>query len=627
MASCQTTRWVSSAPYAKLTVTQTGSTDTAVTLSWTLQYISDYEAHTNGVGRAYTVKIGGTTVKTGTYNINNVTGTKTVASGTHTINKTTSAQTVAFSVSFEFSLTWNGVYGGTKSASSSISVAAKTSYKVSYNANGGSGAPSAQTKWHGTALTLSSTKPTRTGYAFQGWATSSSGSVAYAAGASYTANATVTLYAVWKANTYSVKYNANGGSGAPAAQTKTYGVTLKLSTTVPTRTNYTFLGWSTSASATSATYAAGANYTANAAVTLYAVWKLAYTPPKISNVYVARCTSDGVPSDTGTHLAVEFDWSTFYAVSSITITWESPKSSLKSTTVSQSGTSGSVGGVIGDGVIANDQTYTVVITVKDSGGSTPITRTVAGAKFAIDFLKGGKGAAMNKPAELEGVFDIAFQTRHYGGLLPMVLPPETDLNDILTPNTYVGENTSNYNYVNCPLEEGTFTLEVTSGGEDGQIRQVLTRCHKKVPITYERWYYASSWGEWLTTRYGDSKILWGADKSSGMYMTAGHTATLTENVLDQDHGIVLVFSYYNSASDTNYGWQSFFIPKAMVTLSGSGHTFMLTNRQFGYVGTKYLYINNASIGGHADNSLTGTASSSGITYTNNKFVLRYVFGV
>lgn len=71
-------------------------------------------------------------------------------------------------------------------------------YPVTYNANGGEGAPAAQTKAHGEALTLSATVPTRIGYTFEGWATSVSGEVAYAAGASYTTNAALNLYAVWK---------------------------------------------------------------------------------------------------------------------------------------------------------------------------------------------------------------------------------------------------------------------------------------------------------------------------------------------------------------------------------------------------------------------------------------------
>ena len=147
-------------------------------------------------------------------------------------------------------------------------------YSVTYNANGGSGAPSAQTKTYGVSLTLSNTKPTRTGYTFQNWNTKSDGSgTSYAAGASYTGNAALTLYAIWKVNTYTVTYNANGGGGAPSAQKKTYGVSLTLSSTKPTWTGYTFLGWATSASATTAEYQPGWSYTNNANVTLYAIWK------------------------------------------------------------------------------------------------------------------------------------------------------------------------------------------------------------------------------------------------------------------------------------------------------------------------------------------------------------------
>lgn len=185
--------------------------------------------------------------------------------------------------------------GGITYASMSFTVPALTSYKVSYNANGGSGAPSAQTKYYGKTLTLSSTKPTRTGYIFKGWATSASGSVAYASGASYTANAAVTLYAVWQKITYTVSYNANGGTGAPNSQTKTYGVNLTLSTTKPTRASYvdengstvsyTFKGWATSSSSSTVAYKAGATYTANASITLYAVWTVTTTVMTYDIVY------------------------------------------------------------------------------------------------------------------------------------------------------------------------------------------------------------------------------------------------------------------------------------------------------------------------------------------------------
>ncbi len=117
-------------------------------------------------------------------------------------------------------------------------------YTVSYNANGGSGAPSSQTKIKDTTLKLSTQKPSRSGYTFLGWATSSSATSAqYQPGGSYTNNSSVTLYAVWKAQTYTISYDANGGYGAPSSQTKTHGVNLTLSSTVPYKSGYEFKGW------------------------------------------------------------------------------------------------------------------------------------------------------------------------------------------------------------------------------------------------------------------------------------------------------------------------------------------------------------------------------------------------
>lgn len=150
-------------------------------------------------------------------------------------------------------------------------------YTVNYNANGGSGAPAAQTKTKDVTLTLSGTKPTRTGYTFAGWNTKANGSgQTYSAAGAYTANATVTLYAQWTSNisTYTINYNANGGSGAPSAQTKTTGKQVTLSKTKPTRTGYTFQNWNTKADGTGTSYAAGANYSADANVTLYAQWAI-----------------------------------------------------------------------------------------------------------------------------------------------------------------------------------------------------------------------------------------------------------------------------------------------------------------------------------------------------------------
>ncbi len=81
---------------------------------------------------------------------------------------------------------------------------------------------------------------------------------------------------VKKSNAYNMKYqvtyNANGGTGTPAEQAKIHGTNLTLSSTIPTKQNYRFLGWSTNSTATTAMYQAGGSYSTDVATTLYAVW-------------------------------------------------------------------------------------------------------------------------------------------------------------------------------------------------------------------------------------------------------------------------------------------------------------------------------------------------------------------
>ncbi len=71
---------------------------------------------------------------------------------------------------------------------------------------------------------------------------------------------------------YSIKYNANGGYGAPAEQIKYYKGDLKLSDEKPSRLGYIFEGWAATSIALSVTYNAGKTYSADESITLYAVW-------------------------------------------------------------------------------------------------------------------------------------------------------------------------------------------------------------------------------------------------------------------------------------------------------------------------------------------------------------------
>lgn len=600
------------------TITRTSATQ------YTVKINASWETYYNGAKTNYgmTASSGGGSVSLNTFGTKASSGSGSFT-GTYSISGNGSA-TKTVTVTFKNYNTDNG-NSATKTVSFTVTVPAWTSYKISYNANGGSGAPSNQTKWKDQTLTLSSTKPTRTGYTFLGWSTSSSAtSATYSAGGSYTANSAATLYAVWKANTYTVKFNANGGTGAPGNQTKTYGKTLTLSSTVPTRTNYNFKGWGTSASATTVAYAAGGNYTANAAITLYAVWELAYIKPRITDVSVVRCDSSGTATDEGQNGLVSFNWACDKDVSSITIAWKLTSSSTwDSSTVSASGTSGAVSQVIGSDDLSIENTYDIRITVTDSGGSTYSNSSLTSMKFVIDFKSGGTGVAFGKAVETDDLADFAYKAKFQGGFERLVLANGTDLDTLLTPNIYIGNNASSAAYVNVPFTSGTFTLEVESAGPSGQIKQTITCCDKSRARAWERYYYTSAWGEWKCVYDFQGIVLW----SGGYYMTSGHTITLAEKVSAQRSGISLVFSEYVDGEAKNTTFTSFFVSKRMVANhSGCGHCFQMCTSNLAYFATKYLYIKDDSITGHDNNSLTGTAAS-GITYTNNRFVLRYVIGV
>ena len=229
--------------------------------------------------------------KSGTYNWRSSTNSSTVTTGSFTVNCPHSN----FSGYFDFDISTGGdvsscnlgvtqvviTYTNAIPSSGSITlyfnkgiVSSTTSFpsdetlSSSYNSSRG---------YYQAYYTLPSASAT--GYTFDGWSESNDNTADAPAGTyqlftASGASAYKNLYACWTAQTYTISYNANGGSGAPGPQTKTHGVTLTLSSTKPTRDGYEFLGWATSSTATSATYSAGGSYTTNAAATLYAVWKV-----------------------------------------------------------------------------------------------------------------------------------------------------------------------------------------------------------------------------------------------------------------------------------------------------------------------------------------------------------------
>lgn len=164
-------------------------------------------------------------------------------------------------------------------------------WTVTYHANGGSGAPSAQTKTENAPLSLSDGIPTRTGYRFLGWATAADAErVAYLPGAVYSGNAALVLYAVWEPKLYRITYHPNGGADAPDAQEKLHDTVLTLRQEIPTRNNYRFLGWSTVQDATVPEFLPGDRYTEEGDRTLYAVWEFINYDFSVSDLSVSSDT-------------------------------------------------------------------------------------------------------------------------------------------------------------------------------------------------------------------------------------------------------------------------------------------------------------------------------------------------
>lgn len=564
--------------YSRITVTSV----TAVgTIQSTHQYnvtvmfeiaISPYGRNETG-GAKYSITIDGSNSGSKSCTFNSRGGYVTIGSYTKPVTMDKSGQAKTINISAALS---TGISPSSISGSMTYELPAVTwQWTVSYNANGGSGAPASQTKTYGSNLTLSSTKPTRTGHTFLGWSTDKNATTAtYQPGGLYTSNSGATLYAVWKINTYTVSYDANGGSGAPGSQTKTYGATLTLSKTKPTRTNYNFKGWSKDKSATSPTYSAGGVYTEDAAVTLYAVWELAYWAPKITDVFVHRCTNTGVNDEEGLYAKVDFKWECCQILGANNV----KSITVDSKTVSVSGTTGSVSAVVG-GNYSIDEYYRIPIVVVDSKNGTSTYDTyIESYSFTIDFKAGGKGVAFGMPAKEDG-FHVNFPSHFYEAI-----------------KCYAG----------IQSEEGAISGHSIIGDDIYSYGDITANGN----LTYTQ------------------KVLWSGIWHGGWAQAAGE-AIFSEPVSIQHSGIVLVFQEYDPSTQKVSGTNinSFFVSKEQIALlSGVGVNFTFVQWFGNQFVSKYLYINDTKITGNVDNA-TGSWTRNGVDFCNNKTVLTKVIGV
>ena len=417
-----------------------------------------------------------------------------IATKTFRITMPTSGQSKTIS----FSATINtGVTPATISASNKTTLAARTwLWTVSYNANGGTSAPSSQTKSKGTTLKLSTSIPVRDGYTFIGWNTDKNGGgTTYSAGGNYTADAAVTLYAQWRIITYTVNYDANGGYNQPSPQTKNHGQELILTSARPARQNYNFMGWGLSPTSTTVSYSPSGKYTNNANITLYAIWSIAYIKPIVTNFKVDRSDSSGNLLEEGTNAKVVFNWKTEKSANKVVVK-ASPKTGSGAPItkeISLYGTSGNISTVIGNNGLSTDLEYNISVTVYDVNGSETYYMPLPQLKYLIDFNE--DGVSFGKPASLRGVVDISYATRFEGGIDYIKIPRGADLNNYTkTGFYYCPYSTDAENIANMPSERVAFSLEVIK--HSGVHQRLITYPSNNFNV-YMRQYYNGIWGEWV----------------------------------------------------------------------------------------------------------------------------------
>lgn len=376
-----------------------------------------------------------------------------------------------------------------------------------------------------------------------------------------------------------------------------------------------------------------------------------YSPPTISSLTVHRCNQNGVDNDQGEYVKVVFNANVSLLLNSVSqaaycLEYKIPSEPDYPSDYVITDTKGKANLSDYDDhfVVENGEfifhaltgsSYNIRLSV-DDGITDPVyaTATASTGYTIMHWSADGRGMAIGKVSELEGVLDVGLKTRMLGGILPVVLEPEKDLDKVLDPNTYIGANLTEYGY-HCggeklPFTTGTFSLEVVGMGEDGQIKQRITYCHKTTSRAWERLYHSTdgvmSWGDWVCVSDFDGQLLW----SGGYYMQASHDIALSEPVSKQRSGIVLVFSEYVDGAVKDYGFATFYIPKHTISKHGDGtgntYNFVMSGGLFGYIACKNLYITDTHIKGHEFNTQAGTGES-GIKYDNRKFVLRYVIGI
>ena len=390
----------------------------------------------------------------------------------------------------------------------------------------------------------------------------------------------------------------------------------------------------------------------------------AYSSPTIS-ARAFRCNSNGTESSSGTYIAVNFSWEITNLASNNSntkqyfIQYKTSSDSSYTTSVdwtNLSSYSGSMTKVLSQ-TFSTTSSYNIQLKVKDSFGTTTSTLNVSTISALLNIERNGVG--VGKIHE-NGALDVGGAI-HGTNILKLTsngksIQLGTGGSDVYITNSASGKylqlkddgvlrydgnlvfhkgningSSSNRWHGTPPIIGGDGTMEIgkyldfhhtKDGGEDYSVRLCVDASNQNVV------YLPNDGGRLYNTgNHGCKQLAQGA-----WYMTGSQSIGLSDTIWSQAHGIVLVFSAYNPSSGQayQYDWHTYFVPKTFFTdrESAEGYvliTTFLTNPTLTNIGTKHLRVYNNRITGDDRNTQSG--SGSGISYKNNEWVLRYVYGI
>ena len=648
-------------------------------INWSLQLVSGSAGKiiSSVTNKAWSVTVNGATTKgTGSVAIENNT-TKTLASGQATIaHNSDGSKSFSYSFSQEFGITFAGASVGTKSGSGTgtLNTIPRATTPVL----------NVTTADMGSTVTIYTTRASDSfthdlSYSFAGSAFVSIGtgiatSMYWAVPATLansipnTTSGTVTIKCVTKSGstiigektalltakvpatvvpTISSVTHAEANTGAITtigayvqSQSKlkvtitasgTYGSTIKSYSSTFQGKTYTGSSFTTDTIltggslniVTTVTDSRGRTATKTTAVTV-----LAYDPPKITKFFGARYDESWVADPNGERIRITI----YYTVPALNdkntanavVQYKKSTEDTWTTLYTWSFLTRTHYYSISSRTFSTDYQWDFKITLTDAFGSTATHSTyIPSGAVILDIKADGKGISFFKTSTKDGVdIDGALPNS------PISLTSSANLNDLTTPGFYVIPTTEiSATVTNKPYtDSATASIRVERTGETS-VKQILQKSTKDNGMIYERGYENSSgWGSWSVVYGGAGKLLW-----TGNYLlTAAQSLTFSEPMSQQQNGVVLVFSRYDSSGVQNYAYSCHFIPKMILTAvnaTSANMNLIMGTAGFEYLSGKSFTISDTGITGNATNNASGTSTISGITYNNGMFALRYVIGV